>query len=493
MKSETVHFFLKKGILLNPDLSENLDSENMEELNNLFEDFSKYSTNSLILNNSIYKSLYLEKEEDLIIPNIDNSDYPVVITKEYAEVTKKKEVSDFTQHYKKRFNLISKILQSKRGLENSISIHKILNKRQRESVSLIGYVSSKNITKNKNMILTLEDLTGSIKVIITKDKIPLFEDANNLCLDEIIGINGSTGNKVVFADDLYFPDVPKNDVLKKCDEEIYLAVISDVHVGSTMFLENDFLKFIKWINGTVGNSEQKNVALKVKYLFVVGDLVDGVGIYPNQDDELNIKDIFKQYDKFGELISMIRKDVKIIICPGNHDAVRIAEPQPILDKDYIKTILKLPNVISVTNPSFVNIHASEGFEGFDVLLYHGYSFDYYINNVGIIRNNGGYDRPDLVMKYLLQKRHLAPSHGSTLFIPDPDDDFLTITKVPDFFLAGHVHKPAINQYGKVTNICGSCWQSKTPFQEKVGHKPEPSKVQLVNLKTREIKVMNFGE
>jgi DNA polymerase II small subunit len=169
----------------------------------------------------------------------------------------------------------------------------------------------------------------------------------------------------------------------------------------------------------------------------------------------------------------------------------MSEPQPMLDKEYAKAIYDLPNVFIVSNPGIVRIHKSEKFSGFDVLLYHGYSFDYFIREVESIRNNGGYDRADLMMKFLLQRRHLAPTHGSTLYIPSEDN--LIIKQIPDFFVTGHIHKVSISNYKTVTTICGSCWQRKTAFQEKVGHHPEPGKVPIVNLRTRAIKVLNFGD
>jgi DNA polymerase II small subunit len=127
------------------------------------------------------------------------------------------------------------------------------------------------------------------------------------------------------------------------------------------------------------------------------------------------------------------------------------------------------------------------------MLYHGYSFDFYVAEVQSIRDNGGYDRADLLMKFLLQKRHLAPSYTSTPYVPDTNSDFLVIDKVPDFFVSGHIHKAAAAKYKDVTLISGSCWQSKTSFQEKVGHNPEPSKVPIVNLQTRHVKILKFGE
>jgi len=259
-----------------------------------------------------------------------------------------------------------------------------------------------------------------------------------------------------------------------------------------MFLAKDFNKFLKWINCETGSGKQKRMANKLKYLFIIGDLVDGVGIYPGQDKDLTIKDVKIQYQNCAELLSKIRKDIRIILCPGNHDALRLAEPQPIFDKNLAKPLYDLPNVTIVSNPSLINIHSSKDFVGFDVLMYHGYSFDYYASNVEAIRLNGGYDRGDLIMKYLLQKRHLAPVHASTLYIPSKEEDPLFIDKVPDFFITGHIHKLSIGNYNNVITICGSCWQSITEFQLRVGHNPEPSKVPVVNLKNREIKILNFG-
>ena len=64
--------------------------------------------------------------------------------------------------------------------------------------------------------------------------------------------------------------------------------------------------------------------------FVIGDLVDGVNHYPGQDKELNILSCRGQYKKFEELVKLIRSDIEMVICPGNHDAVWVGDPQPII-------------------------------------------------------------------------------------------------------------------------------------------------------------------
>ncbi|MFC1686824.1 metallophosphoesterase, partial [Nanoarchaeota archaeon] len=309
--------------------------------------------------------------------------------------------------------------------------------------------------------------------------------------DEVIGITGTNKGEVLFAENIIWPEIPSTKTLKKYDEDIYSVFLSDIHVGSTNFLEEEFDKFLNWINGETGNQKQKELSQKIKYVFIAGDLVDGIGIYQNQDKELTIKDINEQYNEAARLLKKIPSHIQIIICPGNHDALHLAEPQPAFNSKYIQSLLELPNVSLVTNPCLINICQTENFSGFDILLYHGYSFDYYVSNVDSIRNSGGYERADLIMKFLLRKRHLAPSYGSAPYFPSNQDDFLLIKKIPDFFITGHIHYSIAANYRGVTMISGSCWQSKTDFQEKVGHEPQPARVPIVNLKTREIKILKF--
>jgi len=187
------------------------------------------------------------------------------------------------------------------------------------------------------------------------------------------------------------------------------------------------------------------------------------------------------------------ENIKLIICPGNHDAMRIAEPQPPLYKDFAAAVYELPNVTMVSSPSYVNIHSSDEFPGFEVLLYHGFSFIYYSDAVESIRSAGGQKRPDLIMKFLLQRRHLAPTHTSTLYLPDQEKDNLIIEQVPDIFFTGHIHRAGIYNYRNIQTIAGSCWVAKTEYQEKIGLKPMPCRVPLINLQTRKAKLLRFGD
>jgi len=140
----------------------------------------------------------------------------------------------------------------------------------------------------------------------------------------------------------------------------------------------------------------------------------------------------------------------------------------------------------------VNIGTTKNFSGFDVLTYHGFSFPHYANSIPKLMMGGALNSPEKIMAYLLKNRHLAPTHSSVQYFPF-DEDYLIIKKVPDIFVSGHTHKSAVSYYNNVLMISIATWESITSYQEKMGNKPDFCKVPLFNLKTREVKILDFEE
>lgn len=491
-KREIIEVFLKKGFLISSELLNKInDIENMCGITDLLE--TCQSDESIIIPKNPGNAAGAEAKQKIVEAGHKQQGTKINVVYSYKEEPKKREPQDFVDHFNNRYKAIEKILKQRQELKSTVSINKIANKKEKESIAVIGIVSSKQTTKNGNLMLLVEDPTGQKKVIVNKNKPALFREARDIVLDEVIGVVGVNVEAVIFANNIIWPDIPIKDLKKSGQEEKYALFLSDLHVGSSKFLPDDFEKFLKWINGNAGNDQQRRIAENVECIFIAGDLVDGCGIYPEQDKELLTKDIYQQYKECASLLAEIPNKIPLIICPGNHDAMRISEPQPLLSREFAKPIYDLSNAIMVSNPSMINISSTEDFEGFDVMMYHGYSFDYYVAEVDSLRSQGGYDRADLIMKFLLKRRHLAPSHLSTQYIPDVKKDHLVIEKVPDIFISGHIHKTATANYRNTTLLCGSCWQGKTLFQEKVGHNPEPSRVPVINLQTREVKVLKFGQ
>ncbi|MGE0793575.1 MAG: metallophosphoesterase [Candidatus Woesearchaeota archaeon] len=414
------------------------------------------------------------------------------ILKSFEKSPSKRTVDDFIRYFVVRFRSIERFLRARPELNSLNSISRITGKKDREIVSLIGMVLEKEKTKNGHYILKMEDLSGTIKVLVNKDNEELIGIAEDIVLDEVVGIVGTSGGDIVFANKIVYPDIPLSKELKKSPFDHYAVFLGDIHIGSKEFLDDEFKKMILWINGKLGTPEQREVAKKVKYILLTGDLVEGVGIYPGQEEDLIVQNMEGQYNLLAEYLKKIPPHIKIIIAPGNHDSGRIAEPQLPIEKDYCSAILDLPNVIMVSNPAYVSLDVADGFSGIDVLMYHGYSLIYYSDNVPRIRAAGGQKAVDLIMKFLLKRRHLAPTHGSTLYVPDVYEDPLVIDPIPDIFVTGHIHRVSSVNYRNVTCLNTSCWTAITEDQEKRGLEPQPGRLVLVSLKTRDVKVMNFN-
>jgi DNA polymerase II small subunit len=399
---------------------------------------------------------------------------------------KKIEVQDFVTYFKNRFIEMKGFLQNHSELDNLVSISKIFGSRQK--ISIIGMIAERAITKNKNIIFEVEDTTGRIKVLINKNKKEIYEKAENAALDSVVGFKGSGNEEIFFADDIIYPDSSLPERKNSTKEECVLF-IGDLHFGSKRFMKENFLKFIDYLNG---NYQEDTEYKKIKYLFLVGDVVTGVGNYPNQEKDLEIVDLEEQFLALAELLGRIRKDIKIIISPGNHDGVRLMEPQPFLDEKYSWPLYEMENVFITPNPCYVNIGEKADFSGFTVLTYHGFSYPYYANNIPCLIQKRAMNCPEEIMKYLLKNRHLAPTHASTQYYP-LEKDGLFIREIPDIFVSAHTHKCGVSYYNNILIVSISCWEEMTPYQEKFGNIPDHCKVPIFNLKTRKVKILDFED
>jgi len=188
----------------------------------------------------------LEKHEGLLDEDVKDikNDSNIIILKSYDQESCKREVNDFVSHFRSRYESIKKILSSRQELQNVSSINRIINKNSQEEVGVIGLVLEKSITKNGNILLIIEDLTGKISVLVNKAKLQLYDLASLVIEDDVIGIKGVMGNKIIFVNNLFLPDIPINKELKMCEEEVYAVFTADLHVGSNLFLQEDFKKLV---------------------------------------------------------------------------------------------------------------------------------------------------------------------------------------------------------------------------------------------------------
>jgi len=473
-KREIVQRFLEAGLLLHPDV-----------LNYISESSSSGIIESII--NSLPHGVSVVTAKDVPGMTSFHTDKLDVGLSPIPSILEGREGSSIPQgdpekSYLMLRNRYDKLAAMMRGRVSPFPIEALVRQGSKYAdteVGIIGMVVGSKTSNNGHRIVELEDTTGTITVLFNKNR-EGFSEAERIIPDEVIGVKGvlskQTGDSrssLLFADKIIRPDIPLTHTFSppKTDTPCKIALISDVHVGSNTFLPDAWDNFATWLEN---NSD-------VGYLLIDGDVVDGIGVYPDQDKELEIKTIYEQYDCVGELLSALPKHLQIILSPGNHDAVRGAEPQPVIPEEFRTKFPK--NVTFVENPALIDINSVK------TLMYHGRSIDDLIKYIP----GASYDHPGEIMQVMLQRRHLSPIYGQRTPLLSTDTDHLVIDQVPDILHTGHVHISEIIQYHGVLGVNAGTWQSQTSFQKQMNINPTPAQAVIVDLSTLNYQKMKFLE
>ncbi|MCU0861013.1 MAG: DNA-directed DNA polymerase II small subunit [Methanomassiliicoccales archaeon] len=379
-------------------------------------------------------------------------------------------IIDFARYFNDRFQTIKRILGRRRELAGSMPIAKAMTL-ERE-VRCIGLVNEVRTTKNGHTMIEIEDEEGKGLVFVNKDS---DLTGAHVIQDEVVGIVGKVAKKggMIVATDIVRPDVPITGGMAPSDSSAKIAFLSDVHVGSSTFLSKKWDKMARW-------ARTDAVREGLRYVLIPGDCVDGIGIFPDQEEELDIEDIFEQYRALAERLKDIPDGVQLIVQPGNHDAVRLAEPQPSFPEEIAR--LFDSSVMFVGNPCCLEI------EGRVILSYHGKSMDDLVNAIQGL----SYNHPLEAMREMLRRRHLAPIYGGKTQLAPEKKDHLVIDQVPDIFVTGHVHGAGVAEYRGIKLINASTWQDQTSFQRMHNFVPDPAKVPVVDLGTGKCVVKDFN-
>ena len=405
-------------------------------------------------------------------------DYPTVVEK-YPEVGQSKSVGNIdniANLFRDRYDKIKDILRNQAGFKESGTIKQVCREFRnspfkKKHYNVIGIVADMSRTKSGGKMVTIEDHSGTMRVFVRKED----PAADSLMLDDVVGLRGKfeEDGKWLWVDEVHYADVLMNHLNRGGEDfdPISIAFISDIHVGSKYFLEDTWDKMMAWMN-------EADLAKNIKYLVLSGDTVDGVGIYPGQEDNLIIKDAFDQYEFFARKLDALPDHITPIILPGNHDAVRPAEPQPVLESTIQQ---KFNSAIHVGNPCRVNLN------GIEVLSYHGKGMDDIIPRMDDVT----YQTSIKGMKHMLKKRHLAPLWGERNALSAEETDQMVIQRPPDIFVTGHTHSHGFEWYRGVPCVVSSTMQGQTDFMNMVGMASDKGYLTLYNIQNREAKVIQF--
>ena len=463
-----VNYALNKGFQIHPDALKILERVDIKELEDIIKQIVKEKTKQKLFQinqDDLEEFLGLKEDEDL------ESEFRV-LSDPSSRVTSAEGIEGYNSLFISRFSKLKKIISNRPEAKMLKSISAALSAKSNDDVYICGLVSELSVERSVTK-LKIDDPTGSIETIVfDKD---LQKSAASLMNDQFVMQKIAFGKKGGFiVKDLILPDIPEHSP-NRSKTETYAVFLSDLHIGSMYFMEKELNDLVFWL------SSPDPIARKVRFVLICGDVVDGVGIYPNQDKELDLVDIQTQLEKTTSLLAKIPKNIKIIIIPGNHDPGRRALPQPAIPEIYNSELWKQENIFLLGNPAMISLN------GVKVLMFHGQSID------DVVRTTPGlsYDKPAQVMRHLLQARHLSPIYGSQTPIAPEIEDMMVIEEVPDIFHAGHVHVVDLDLYRGVLILNSGAWQHQTPFQAGVGINPTPGLAVLVNLKTFKVYTKDF--
>lgn len=378
----------------------------------------------------------------------------------------------FHDRYQRLFSIVKERLDTKTSTSVSATKSLAPGKKVRVAGLLADRSSRRGVVE-----LRIDDPTGSLRAVCQDglvEKAALEAPLDSMVVVEVT--RGKSGG--LYTDSVVLPDLPGRRVVST-SHRAYAVLLSDLHVGSRMFLADDFRRFLMWLNGNLGD---KDVVSRIKYLVIAGDLVDGVGVYPGQEFQLAERDPQKQYAMAADLLRQVPARMQIVVSPGNHDAVRQALPQPAVSVDMAESLYAMNNLRWVGDPAYVKL------DGTSLLIYHGKSLD------DVIATTPGlaYDRPTDAMKLLLKARHLAPTYGKRTALSPELRDYLVVDQVPDVFHVGHVHTYGELSYRGTLLVNSGTWQAQTNFQSNMGLEPTPSIIPVVDLSNLQVLRRSFG-
>ena len=108
----------------------------------------------------------------------------------------------------------------------------------------------------------------------------IIKELKKILLDSFVIIDfvfSNIGTAIIKA--ISLPDIPKHEPALS-NKKVYAVFTSDLHVGSKHFLNDEFVSFINWLNN---KEKDLNIVKRIKYLIIAGDSVDGIGVYPGQE------------------------------------------------------------------------------------------------------------------------------------------------------------------------------------------------------------------
>jgi DNA polymerase II small subunit len=467
-KEKLIEIFKNKKILITSDAIDyiynflNQEKKTIDFLNNIIEELAEK------------KEIITKEIAEKIIKNrsslkFKNEVKTTLVAEKYEEI--EPSTSGYLGIIQDRLLKTRKLIEKIHNKRPTVDLAHIEKCSENQSVSVLGMVFSIEEGRFDSLIVEIEDLFGSVRVIIPNSKLKGIDKIEE---DDIILVEGKVrkgkAGIYILAENIIYPELEFTAKSEE-GEDILIATTSDIRYGNENFSEEKFMKFIDFLNGHF--EDHKEIAKKIKYLIICGDLIEGVSFeskYSGLVDEIE-----EEYTAIAKILDKIRKDIEIIIIPGERDVIIPSIPLSELSKEIAQPLYEIKNIKILTDPNLIHLGNRK------ILLTHGFYFEN-IARKYMLQTFNGERTIELTIKHIFKRRNLVPNLRINGLLPIGYDPFI-ITEKPDLFIFGHFDIPTSFIYKQCLVVSNSSWVKY--------NKEEDIVVYLINMKDLKVSTLHF--
>ena len=181
---------------------------------------------------------------------------------------------DFLHYFRSRFEKMSKMFGQRMDTSRHGTIAEALQGGANGRARFICMVVEKREKTDQDrgrVFLTVDDYEDEATVLVTDQTPELYQTARKIIRDQVVYLETrKSSGELLVAEKIVLPEIPEHRP-HLSDEEVYAALISDVHVGSKVFLEDAFRRVLAWLKGDWGVSYEREIADRVKYVIICGN------------------------------------------------------------------------------------------------------------------------------------------------------------------------------------------------------------------------------
>lgn len=156
-------------------------------------------------------------------------------------------MEEYHEYFLDRFRRLQKCLRQRIDAKDATSIADALKAPLNAKVKVIGMLTERRESRQRTF-LRLEDTESTATVMIYSNlESSVNKRVQDLLLDQVVCISAvKSRNDLFILEDVLFPEIPQR-APNKASDPVYAALISDLHVGSKLFMRAELNRFLLWL------------------------------------------------------------------------------------------------------------------------------------------------------------------------------------------------------------------------------------------------------